>query len=448
MEDAILGAILNEGQGRYEGVLDILQDKECFYSPKNAALWGLMKKMILKGIPVDLLSLAHECLSDKETSEFWTPFALTKLSNSITTTAHVDSYCYKLVEKYKARELIRVCGDTINAAYEDDIFDVLQHVEDGVFELTMGSTKSEYRSSSTVANETLAALINQINNPKEFNGIDTGLKSLNVITGGWQNSDLIILGAPSGLGKTAFALNLALAAAKSGKGVGFFTMEMKDTQLMNRLYSMDSLVPLDFIKKANLSNSQLEQVVAASNSIARLPLYIDQEPNISVFELRAKARKMKSKHGIGIIFVDYLQLMKGEGNNRELEVASISRGLKGLAKSLDIPIVALSQLNSNGEVRESKAIEHDANILMVLKRSDYKKSEGEIDHSLANTAELDIVKNRDGASGVSVLLNTDLSTQRFFDPTTDFQKFDNPNAGLNRPIPDATSFKFEQTEPF
>jgi len=247
-------------------------------------------------------------------------------------------------------------------------------------------------------------------------GVKTGFAHMDSHIGSFKNGHLIIFAARPGMGKSAFVNSLCkYISVYAKKGVGVFSLEMMAIEFTGRLTSDLSSVNGQFIANNNVTTQEYSRIAECIKVYKDVPLFVDDTPGISFFELRAKARKMKSKHGIGIIFVDYLQLMKGEGNNRELEVASISRGLKGLAKSLDIPIVALSQLNSNGEVRESKAIEHDANILMVLKRSDYKKSEGEIDHSLANTAELDIVKNRDGASGVSVLLNTDLSTQRFFD---------------------------------
>lgn len=187
----------------------------------------------------------------------------------------------------------------------------------------------------------------------------------------------------------------------------------------------------------DLTELQLERVVAASNSIGKLPIYIDQEPGLSLFELRAKSRKMKTKNRVEMIIIDYLQLMRGDGYNRETEIASISRGLKALAKSLDVPVIALSQLNSNGEVRESKAIEHDANLLLILDRPDYKKETGDVDPALANTAELKFIKNRDGISGVSMALTTDLSTQRFYEPSFDMPapmetQFDNPYKSFSR----------------
>jgi len=445
LEEVVLGAVLMEGKSTYELVFDILHSENCFYDPNHAALWDKFQEMDSKGIPVDLVSVATQCADSNELKEIWTGYNLTALTLKVNSSANIESYCRVIQEKYIAREIIATCHNSIRSAYaNEDVFDILQYTEDAVFELTVGKVGSDFRSIASIAEEGMKKIINQVNNPKALTGIPTGFPSLDRITGGWQDSDLIILAARPGLGKTAFALNLAKAAADSNKGVGFFTLEMGYSQIFHRQLAMESLVPLNFIKKGDLSNVQLEQVAAASSALGKKKIYIDDEAAISLFDLRAKARRMKTKHGIGLLIVDYLQLMRGENKgNREQEVASISRGLKALAKSLNIPVIALSQLSRaietrGGEkarrpqlsdLRESGSIEQDANMVMFLSRADYQITDGNIDPSVANTAELTIAKNRDGEL-TEITLDTDLSTQRFFEQTTPFAPIvpDDPGA--------------------
>lgn len=385
-------------------------------------------------------------LSDyPEIKEIWTPYELSKLVSEVVSSANIEAHCRIIQEKYLAREAITVCTQTIRAAYDNDIFEVLEYAESGIFELTVGKIGNDFKSIKQVASENMRQLVELVANPKLLTGVPTGIKSLDSVTGGWQNSDLIILAARPGLGKTAFALNLARAAAEANIGVGIFTLEMSIQQLFKRQLSMHSLVPLNFIKTANLTETQLEQVSKASEEISNLPIFIDDEGAITLFNLRSKARKMKAKHGIGLLIVDYLQLMTNPAckGNREQVVASISQGLKALAKSLDIPVIALSQLSRAGasrsgdnkkpqlsDLRESGSIEQDANMVLFLSREDYEKTDGEIDKSLVNTAELRIAKNRDGDLR-EIALNTDLSTQRFFEPDLVSEPvFDNPNTSF------------------
>lgn len=435
LENAVLGAILTEGQQTYDRVFDILHEHACFYSPRNVILWEVMHSTSRKGLPVDLLTVSNQCMSSAHTAEMWTPYELTKLSADVVSSASIESHCRIILEKHMARRTIDICGQVTKAAYsDDDIFTTLEYAEGAIFDLSMGRTGSEMKAASSIADENMRRIIARVNNPTVVSGIPSGFPSLDMLTGGWQNEDLIILGGKPGLGKTALALNFLLAAAKSSCGVGLFSLEMGETQIMNRLYAIESQIPLEFIRSADLTKSQLEQVGEASARIKGLSIHIDTEAAISVYDLRSKARKTKTKHDIGLVIVDYLQLMRGEAHtkgNREQEVASISRGLKAIAKELKVPILALSQLNKSGEVRESTAIENDASVLMVLDRADYKKMDHEIDPTMANTAQLRIEKNRDGALG-DIALDTHLATQRLFEPLKDYPA-PNPAASF-RPV--------------
>lgn len=447
LEDSVLGAILNEGNKSFELVRDIFQDKQVFYSPKNEILWQEILNISFKSLPIDLLTISHHCSSKEELKEVWSPYELSKLTMGVVSTATLEGHCRIILERFMARELINTCQQLNRSAYAlEDIFDTLQFAESAIFDLCLGKSGSDYKSAAKIADENIQKLISHINNPNKITGVPSGIESLDTITGGWQDTDLIILAARPGLGKTALALNFAKAAAESGEGVGFFTLEMGDTQLMNRLLSMQSLVPLTAIRKGNLNPLQLELVADAAKKIGSLPLFIDEEAAISTFDLRTKARKMKTKHDIGFIIVDYLQLMKGEKTgNREREISSISQGLKALAKDLKIPVMALSQLSRDVEkrgkdakaqlsdLRESGSIEQDANLVLFLERLDYQKTESEKDPDTANTAELRLAKHRDGIL-CEIALDTDLNTQRFFEPKPNppIQEYYNPNAGFNR----------------
>lgn len=465
LEQAVLGAILLEGKQIFDLANDIFQTTNCFYNPQNMFLWDALISISGKGLPIDLLVVTEELRKSDELNEVGGAYGLTKLTMNVVSSANVEGHCRIIQEKYMARELIRICGNATGAAYEDDVFDVLQYAEDSIFDLSIGKVGGDFRTISSIADERVDRLIRQVEDPKTLTGVPTGFPTLDRITGGWQPSDLIILAARPGLGKTALALNFARASAESGKGVGIFTLEMSYSQLFDRQLSMHSQVNLKLIKTGNLTPPQMEQVLAASGDIKKLPIYIDDEGAISLFNLRTKARKMKSKYDIGLLIVDYLQLMTNPASkgNREQEIASISQGLKALAKSLNIPVIALSQLSRAVEtrggnkkpqlsdLRESGSIEQDANMVLFLSREDYEKTSSEIDPALANTAELRIAKNRDGELK-EIALDTHLQTQRFFEPVfipVDEVPF-KPYAGMQKTNPDRwiESDKTDNDAPF
>lgn len=451
LEEAILGAILLEGKPVFDLANDIFQATNCFYAPQNILLWDALVEISDKGLPIDLLVVTEELRKSEQLELLGGAYSLTKISMSVVSSANVEAHCRIIQEKYLARELISICNNANNAAYEDDVFDVLQYAEDSIFDLSIGKIGGDFRTISSIADERVDRLIRQAEDPKALTGVPTGFPTLDRITGGWQPSDLIILAARPGLGKTALALNFAQSSAQSGIGVGIFTLEMSYSQLFDRQLSMHSQVNLKLIKTGDLTTSQMEQVLAAAGDIKKLPIYIDDEGAISLYNLRTKARKMKSKHDIGLLIVDYLQLMTNPASkgNREQEIASISQGLKALAKSLNIPVIALSQLSRAVEtrggnkkpqlsdLRESGSIEQDANMVLFLSREDYEKTGSEIDPALANTAELRIAKNRDGELK-EIALDTHLQTQRFFEPVfipVDEAPF-NPYAGMPKANPD------------
>lgn len=431
LERAILGACILEGKKTFDKASDIFQQENCFYKPEHAALWDVLTEMDSKAIQADIITVASKCATSVDLGQIWTQYALVKLTSDVVNTSNIESHCRIVLEKYLARETITVGHNIIRGSYNDDIFEVLEYAENSIFDISVGKGIKEYRSISSIADENFKMLKDQISNPKLLTGVPSGFSSLDMVTGGWQNSDLIILAARPGLGKTAFALNLINNAAKRGIGIGFFTLEMSSRQIYQRHLSITSLVNINKIKTRNLLPHEVDCLEYASNDIKKLPIFVDEEAAISLFNLRSKARRMKLKHNIGLIVVDYLQLMTNPTckGSREQVVSSIAEGLKALAKTLDIPIIALSQLSRDVEkrgenakpmlsdLRESGSIEQAANIVMFLNRDDYQKTEAEIDPSLANTAELRIAKNRDGELR-EIPLKTDLGTQRFLDPMT------------------------------
>jgi replicative DNA helicase len=417
LENCVLGTMIMEGLSVFESAIEIFRDENPFYGTNNRRLYELIRTMYENDETVDLETVSVSAI--KKALSYWTPYEITSITMSLVSTSHFSAHCFIILEKYIARRTIEDLSTAVRRAYSEDIFDVLQFAEDGIFKLTTGKVTNEFVSTASVMDGIMGNIVHLRDKNEKTTGVPSGFPSLDRITGGWQDSDLIILGAPSGLGKTAFALNLAYNAAKEGRPVGFFSLEMSLAQLIKRLLSIDSGVGLDFICRADLTDEQLDKVAKSGKRIAAMPIYIDDSDSLTVSDIRSKARKMKTKYGIKAVFVDYIQILDSKGQNREREVALISGGLKKVAKSLNLPVIALSQLNKEGEVRESKAIENDANILLRLDRASYKKKREELDPSNENTAELEIIKFRDGEAGITIPFNVYLWKQLFTDPAED-----------------------------
>jgi len=316
-------------------------------------------------------------------------------------------------------------------------FGLLDQHEKTLTEITTGNIKSNFTDTEKIGNEIIDRLYQLQSNPGTLIGIDTGYPIINRLTNGWRNSDFIILAARPSVGKTAFALNLARNASKSGVKVGFFSLEMSKGQLIQRLQCAESGVFLDKFDTA-MSNEDINKILFATQRINKDKIYIDDTGGIDIYELRSKARRMVSKYGVGIIFIDYLQLMSGDPNkqqNREQEISKISRDIKALAKELKIPIIALSQLSRANEtqkrepflsdLRDSGAIEQDADVVMFLWRDDYQvidSNNGEV----SNTAYVKFAKHRNGALD-KLAFKTDMRVQTWFD----LNQWDNYQRGFS-----------------
>lgn len=422
VEQAILGAILIERKA-FDVVSEILKP-ECFYVDANQKIFEAMRFLNTNQQPIDELTLIEALKLQQTIDEVGGPYYLIQLTKNVVSSANIETHCRIVLEKHILRELIRMSGETIDAAYNGgDFHDVMGQHEKTLAEITTGNIQSNFKKTDQIGAGEINRLYYLKDNPTALTGIDTGYSILNHLTGGWQPTDLIILAGRPSVGKTALALNFLRNAALSVP-VGMFNLEMGDSQLMRRLLCAESKIYLDKFNNGKMTTEEIEAAVMANERINRLNIFIDDTGAIELHELRSKARRMVSKHGVKLIVIDYLQLMSGEGNkqqNREQEVSANSRGLKALAKELKVPIIALSQLNRASEtakrepmlsdLRESGAIEQDADMVMFGWREDYQAiDQGETD----NGAYLKIAKHRNGALD-KLAFKTDMRVQTWFD---------------------------------
>ena len=318
-------------------------------------------------------------------------FYLIQLTKKVASSAHIEFHARIILQKFIQRQLIKISSEIIEQAYDEttDVFDLLDHAEAKLYEVTQGNIK---KSSETAQNLVIQAKkkIEEISNKQGLSGIPSGFDKLDKLTSGWQPSDLIIIAARPGMGKTAFVLSMARnIAVNTQVPVAFFSLEMSSVQLITRLISSETGLSSEKLRTGRLAKHEWEQLNVKVKGLEKAPIYIDDTPSLSIFDLRAKARRMASQYGIRLIVVDYLQLMTSGGSqksgNREQEISTISRNLKALAKELDVPIVAISQLSRAVEtrggskrpllsdLRESGAIEQDADIVSFIYRPEYYK---------------------------------------------------------------------------
>lgn len=418
LEDAVLGAIMLE-KNAFDVVVEILKP-ECFYVEAHQRIFRAMQALQQKNSPIDLLTVVEELKFRQELEIVGGPYYITKLTNSVVSSANIEIHARIILQKFIQRELIKISGEIIGEAYEDstDVFDLLDLAESKLFEITNNHLKRDYASIESVLHKTLDRIEDLRRRQDEITGVPSGFEKLDRVTYGWQDSDLIILAARPSVGKTAFALNLARNAAlhpTKPTPVGLFSLEMSASQLVQRILSAESEIWLEKISRGRLEDYEMTQL--SQNGIRRLmsaPIHIDDTAALNIFELRAKARRLKNKHNVGLIIIDYLQLMSGTGENRnanrEQEISRISRDLKSLAKELQIPIIALSQLSREVEkrkdtnkqpqlsdLRESGAIEQDADMVMFLYRPEYHGiTQNEMGESSKGDTQLRIAKHRNG----------------------------------------------------
>lgn len=415
LEEAVLGALMLE-KDALAAVIDILKP-EMFYKEQHQKIFESIKRLFGKSEPVDILTVTNELKSSGELEIAGGAYYLTQLTNRVASSANIEQHSRIIIQKHIQRELIRLSSEVIKDAFEDttDVFDLLDKAEQNLFSVSENNLRRNY----TLMPELVKSAIDEIQKAKDqdgnLRGMPSGFTEIDRVTAGWQKSDLIILASRPGMGKTAFALTMARnMAVDFHKPVAIFSLEMASVQLVTRLIAAESSLPAEKLRKGDLQEYEWTQLNSKINKLVDAPIYIDDTPALSIFELRAKCRRLKAQHNIEMIFVDYLQLMTSavdnRSGNREQEISNISRSLKSLAKELDVPILALSQLSRAVEtrggskkpilsdLRESGAIEQDADLVLFIYRPEYYRiDEDEEGNSTSGMAEISIAKHRNGA---------------------------------------------------
>ncbi|MEO2052807.1 replicative DNA helicase [Flagellimonas beolgyonensis] len=415
LEEVVLGAMMIDKKGVDE-VIDILHP-DVFYKDAHKYIYEAIFKLFESSEPVDLLTVSAQLKKEGRLEAVGGDFYLIKLTQKVASSAHIEFHARIILQKYIQRSLIKISSEIIEEAYSDstDVFDLLDNAEAKLYEVTQGNLK---RSAETAQNLVIQAKkkIEEISNKEGLSGIPSGFDKLDRLTSGWQPSDLIIVAARPGMGKTALTLSMARnIAVNSDIPVAFFSLEMSSVQLITRLISSETGLSSEKLRTGKLEKHEWEQLNVKVKALEKAPLFIDDTPSLSIFDLRAKARRLASQHKIRLIIIDYLQLMTAggsqKGGNREQEISTISRNLKALAKELDVPVIALSQLSRAVEtrggskrpilsdLRESGAIEQDADIVSFIYRPEYYKIDEWDDEERTPTqgqAEFIVAKHRNG----------------------------------------------------
>lgn len=418
LEEAVLGALMIE-KDAYSLVSEILRP-ESFYEHRHQLIYAAITDLAVNQQPVDILTVKEQLAKRGDLKEVGGPFYITQLSSKVASSAHIEYHARIIAQKYLARELITFTSGIQSKAFDEtlDVDDLMQEAEGKLFEISQRNMKKDYTQINPVISEAYQLIQKAAARADGLSGLESGFTKLDKMTSGWQNSDLIIIAARPAMGKTAFVLSMAKnMAVNFNTPVALFSLEMSNVQLVNRLIVNVCEIPGEKIKSGRLESYEWEQLDFKIKELYDAPIFVDDTPSLSVFELRTKARRLVREHGIKCIIIDYLQLMNASGMNfgsREQEVSTISRSLKGLAKELNIPIIALSQLNRGVEarqgvegkrpqladLRESGAIEQDADMVCFIHRPEYYKiTEDERGNSLIGLAEIIIAKHRNGAVG-------------------------------------------------
>ncbi len=418
-ESAVLGALMIDDNA-VSTILDFLAPK-MFYLESHQHIFEAIEKLFSLSQPIDLLTVTNQLRKDKMLEVVGGASYLASLTNRVTSSANVEYHARVVMEKFVVRELIHNCNEIITDSYDEsnDVLDLLDKAESKIFNIVENNFKRDSKLLHQVVQTALMDLDNIRQSSDGLQGVPSGIRSLDEKTGGWQKSDLIIVAGRPGMGKTSFVLSIARnAALDANLPVAMFSLEMSATQLVHRLFSMESGVPSDRISKGTLSEAEWIRLMDCVGKLQTSNLIIDDTPALSVFDLRAKCRRLKHKHDIQLIVVDYLQLMQGgnenssKGGNREQEISYISRSLKALAKELDVPVIALAQLSRAVEtrggnkrpmlsdLRESGSIEQDADMVLFLYRPEYYHLDTFEDESpSAGMADVMFEKNRHGSTG-------------------------------------------------
>lgn len=418
LEEVVLGAMMIDKKGVDE-VIDILSP-EAFYKDAHKYIFEAIFKLFENSEPIDLLTVSGQLKKDSRLDIAGGDFYLISLTQKVSTSAHIEFHARIILQKFIQRSLIKISNEIIEDSYDEtkDVFDLLDKAEARLYEVTQGNIKKSFETAQDLVIQAKRK-IEEISNKEGMSGIPSGFDKLDKLTSGWQDSDLIIIASRPGMGKTALTLSMARnIAVNRNIPVAFFSLEMASVQLITRLISSETGLSSEKLRSGRLEKHEWEQLNVKVKALEKAPLYIDDSPSLSIFDLRAKARRLVSQHGIKLIFIDYLQLMTTsggiKGGNREQEISTISRNLKSLAKELSIPVIALSQLSRAVEtrggskrpllsdLRESGAIEQDADIVSFIYRPEYYKIDEWDDEERTPTqgqAEFIVAKHRNGGLG-------------------------------------------------
>lgn len=465
LEEAVLGALMLE-KDALSSVIDILKP-EVFYRDNHQRIFQAIRTLFEKTSPVDILTVTAQLRKQGELEMIGGAYYITELTNRVASAANIEYHSRIIIQKYIQRELIRISTDVINTAYEDttDVLDLLDKAEKNLFEIAQNNLRRDSRKMDDLLHETLKEIELLKDKKDGLTGVASGFTDLDRMTSGWQKSDLVIIAARPAMGKTAFVLSCARnAAVDFDKPVVVFSLEMSSIQLVNRLVSGETEIEQEKIRKGTLEEWEWQQIHSKIGRLEQAPLIIDDTPALNIFEFRAKCRRLKSQHDIQLIIIDYLQLMQGKadgkGGNREQEIGSISRALKSVAKELNVPVIALSQLSRAVEnrpggskrpmlsdLRESGSIEQDADMVLFLYRPEYYGLEVDEDNNpTRGVGEVIIAKHRNGETGTvrlkfvgKYVKFTDLEQGDNFEAPSPFaglnpsQSFDKPSNFIIRP---------------
>ncbi len=416
LEEAVLGALMLEKEA-LTAVVDILSP-DSFYKDSHKLIYESILDLFNQGEPIDLLTVTNQLRKNGNLELAGGAYHITELTSKVSSAANIEYHARIVTEQAMKRDMIRIASEIQKEAFEDttDVFELLDKMEQSLFEISENNIKKNYADMRSIMREAIVELESKKGQKDGLTGVPSGFTSLDRVTSGWQKSDLVIIAARPAMGKTAFVLSvLRNAAVDHSRPVAIFSLEMSSIQLVNRLISSEAELDSEKIKKGNLAEYEWQQLMHKTNRLSTAPIFVDDTPALSILELRAKCRRLKAQNDVQLIVIDYLQLMSGEaksGNtgNREQEISSISRALKKIAKELNVPVIALSQLSRAVEtrggdkrpqlsdLRESGAIEQDADIVMFLYRPEYYGiTEDEEGHSTAGVGEVIIAKHRNGS---------------------------------------------------
>lgn len=430
LERAVLGALLVD-RNSINDVMELVQDAGIFYESKHQAIFNSIIQLYHKGEAIDMLTVVEQLRKNGKLDFIGGPVAIAELTFDINSGVNIETHIRKLQEAYMKREVIATAEELLKRAFDptSDALELMASSQSRLINLAQILERKQDRSVGQILGECITDINEKMMSKQDLTGIPSACSSINRITAGWQKSDLIICAARPGMGKTAFAIHEAWNAARNhGIPVGIFSLEMSDKQLVNRFISTETLIDSNSIRRpSRLNEHDFRKISVNTTKLGNSPMYIDDTAGISILQLRARATKWKVKYDIQFLVVDYLQLICDPSKkNREQEISSIARQLKELAKELQIPIIALSQLSRMVEaradkrpmlsdLRESGAIEQDADLIMFLLRPEYYGiTETETGDPTVNLTEVIIAKHRNG-SLEDIPISSDLPRNRYAD---------------------------------